>query len=59
MPVKMASAQVVVMEEKVYMGGGVTEYYGDHNQVFQYDPSSLKTSLIHIANKSQQPLYLV
>ena len=39
MPVVMASAQVVVMGEKVYIGGGGTENEGDHNQVSQYDPS--------------------
>ena len=36
MPVGMASAQAVVMGEKVYIGGGLTE---DNNRVFQYDPS--------------------
>ena len=36
MPVVMAGAQAVVMEEKIYIGGGSTR--GDQ-QVFQYNPS--------------------
>ena len=39
MPVKMGSAQAVVMGEKIYMGGGVTENVEYCNQVFQYDTS--------------------
>ena len=48
MLMKMGIAQVVVMGEKVYTGGGVTKYYGDHNQVFQYDPSLIIR--IHVTN---------
>ena len=40
MPVVMASAQAVVMGDKVYMGGGDTENDEDCNQVFQYDSFS-------------------
>ena len=39
MPVGMVRSQVVVMGEKIYMGGGGTENSKDCNQVFQYDPS--------------------
>ena len=39
MPVGMARPQVVVMGEKVYIGGGDTERGEDCKQVFQYDPS--------------------
>ena len=39
MPVVMANAQAVVMEEKVYIGGGNTENDENDHQVFQYDPS--------------------
>ena len=35
MPVEVTRSQVVVMGEKIYMGGGLTE----NDQVFQYDPS--------------------
>ena len=39
MPVGMASAQAVVMGEKVYTGEGGTENDDDRKQVFQYDSS--------------------
>ena len=39
MPVKTCRPQVIVMGEKVYMGGGETEGVKDYRQVFQYDPS--------------------
>ena len=39
MPVGMARPQVVVMREKVYVGGGHTESFDDRKLVFQYDPS--------------------
>ena len=39
MPVKMSGSQVVVMGEKIYVGGGTTENVEDCKQVFQYDPS--------------------
>ena len=44
MPMEMGRPQGVVMEEKVYIGGGViggavTENEEDGNQVFCYDPS--------------------
>ena len=39
MPVGMSKAQAVVMGNKVYVGGGVTESVEDFNQVLQYDPS--------------------
>ena len=39
MPVGMSRSQAVVMGEKVYTGGGITEHGEDRNQVFQYDPS--------------------
>ena len=39
MPVGMSKAQAVVMGEKVYIGGGVTDIVSDFNQVLQYDPS--------------------
>ena len=39
MPVVMERPQAVVMGEKVYMGGGVTENVEDCHQVLQYDPS--------------------
>ena len=39
MPVGKGGSQVVVMGEKVYIGGGATEHGEDYNQVFQYDPS--------------------
>ena len=39
MPVGMDRPQVVVMGEKVYMGGGNTESVEDDDRVFQYDPS--------------------
>ena len=35
-PVEMTVAQAVVMGEKVYVGGGVTEKQGDKFHVFQY-----------------------
>ena len=38
MPVKMEKPQAVVMGEKVYVGGGLTESFDNYNQVFQYDP---------------------
>ena len=38
MPVGMFRPQVVVMGEKVYVGGGDTECDEDLNRVFQYDP---------------------
>ena len=37
MPVKMERPQVVVMGEKVYMGGGHTKHTKDKNWVFQYE----------------------
>ena len=37
MPVGMNSAQAVVMGEKIYIGGGVTENEDDA-RIFQYDP---------------------
>ena len=37
--VVMNSAQVVVMGDKVYIGGGHTESIENRKQVFQYDPS--------------------
>ena len=39
MPMEITRPQVVVMGEKVYVGGGATENVEDRNQVFQYDPS--------------------
>ena len=39
MPVNMMRPQVVVMGEKVYIGGGTTKSGEDRKQVFQYDPS--------------------
>ena len=33
----MSLAQVVVIEKKIYVGGGVAENDQDHLQVFQYD----------------------
>ena len=39
MPVGMSKAQAVLIGNKVYAGGGVTESVEDFNQVFQYDPS--------------------
>ena len=39
MPVGMSGAQGVVMGEKVYIGGGLTESVEDCKQVFQYNPS--------------------
>ena len=39
MPVKMERPQVVVMGEKVYMGGGHTMQNEDAYQVVQYNPS--------------------
>ena len=41
MPVKFARSQAVVIGEKVYIGGGVTdnEFIENALQVFQYDPS--------------------
>ena len=39
MPVEMSGSQVVVMREKIYVGGGTTENVEDCKQVFQYDPS--------------------
>ena len=39
MPVGMSSAQAVVMGERVYMGGGITEHGEDRKHVFQYDTS--------------------
>ena len=41
MPVKMEKLQAVVIGEKVYMGGGLTdnEYIENVLQIFQYDPS--------------------
>ena len=39
MPVKMGKPDGVVMGEKIYIGGGVTENVEDNHQVFQYDPS--------------------
>ena len=41
MQVKMSRSQVVVMKEKVYIGGGNTDSVEDRNQVFQYDLSNL------------------
>ena len=37
MPVEMARPQVVVMGEKVYIGGADTEDVENYNQVFQYN----------------------
>ena len=37
MPVDMCRPQVVVMGEKVYMGGGYTKHAEDKNWVFQYE----------------------
>ena len=39
MPVKMERPQVVVMGEKVYVGGGHTKQNEDAYQVVQYNPS--------------------
>ena len=39
MPVEMEGPQVIVMGEKVYVGGGHTESIDDCKQVSQYDPS--------------------
>ena len=39
MPVGMSKAQAVMMGNKVYVGGGVTDIVSDFNQVLQYDPS--------------------
>ena len=39
MPVGMASAQAVVMGEKVYVGGGFTKKENHKYHVFQYNTS--------------------
>ena len=39
MPVGMTRPQVVMIGEKVYIGGGFTDSVEDRKQVFQYDPS--------------------
>ena len=39
MPVGMSRPQVVVMGEKVYIGGGTTESSQNYTWVFQYNPS--------------------
>ena len=39
MPVERGKPQVVVMREKIYIGGGITEISQNYTRVFQYNPS--------------------